>query len=123
MNLNYSKVKEVKPLFRFIKKDGLLRGNWIAGESSTNWFGHSTWGEKKRKKVKSNYIKRIPKGKIPVFYLDLVEHLIKELKSKIVKGGADSILIHNNIAEVNNFYRLVAYYEALIELGVTHRSN
>ena len=122
MILNYSKVKEVKPLFRFIKKEGLLRGNWIAGESSTAWFGHSTWGEKKRKKVKSNYIKRIPKGKIPVFYLDLIEHLIKEVKAKLDKG-TDSILIHNNIAEVNNFFRLIAYYEALIELGVTHRSN
>lgn len=123
MKLNYSKTTEVNIVFRFIKKEGLLRGNWIAGESSTTWFGHSSWGERKRKKVKSNYIKRIPKGKIPVFYIDLVEHLIKELKTKIDDGGADSILIHNNIAEVNNFYRLLAYYEALIELGVTYRSN
>ena len=80
MNLNYNTEKKVKPILRFLKKEGLLRSNWLAGESSTFVFGESTWSEKKRNKVKNNYIKRIPEGKVPVFYLDLVEHVIKELK-------------------------------------------
>ena len=121
MNLNYSEETKVKPILRFLKKEGLLRSNWLAGESNTFFLGESTWGERKRAKVKSNYIKRIPKGSIPIFYLDVVEHLIKELKSQVDDWSGWNT--QSQILDVNRFYRLVAYYDALIELGINHRSN
>jgi len=120
MNLNYSEETRVKPILRFLKKEGLLRSNWLAGESNTFVFGDSTWGDRKRAKVKANYIKRIPKGSIPVFYLDVVEHLIKELKAD-VEESSSGLFISSQILDVNRFYRLVAYYEALIELGINYR--
>lgn len=120
MNLNYNTEKKVKPILRFLKKEGLLRSNWLAGESSTFVFGESTWSEKKRNKVKNNYIKRIPEGKVPVFYLDLVEHVIKELNEDL--KGHSGFFASAAIHDTNRCYRLVAYYEALLELNINHRS-
>ena len=120
MNLNYNTEKKVKPILRFLKKEGLLRSNWLAGESSTFVFGESTWSEKKRNKVKNNYIKRIPEGKVPVFYLDLVEHVIKELNEDL--KGHSGFFASAAIHDTNRYYRLVAYYKALLELNINHRS-
>ena len=120
MNLNYNTEKRVKPILSFLKKEGLLRSNWLAGESSTFVFGDSTWNERKRDKVKNNYVKRIPKGKVPVFYLDVVEHVIKELRKDL--EGNSGFFVSAEIHDTNRYYRLVAYYAALVELNINHRS-
>ena len=81
-------------------------------------------GDKKRVKCKENYIKRISKGKVEVFYLDLVEHCIKETKVNIDKGPRTWLYNKSTwIHRVNKFYRLVAYYEALLELEINYRTT
>lgn len=117
----YNTSKSVKPLLSFIKWEQLKRSNWLVGESNTFIFGDSTWNARKRLKVKNNYIKRIKTGEVEIFYLDLIEYTIKEFKKEI-----DSRHVFSNFAGVdylNKYYRLVLYYEALIELGVDYRTT
>tara|TARA_B100000780_G_C21017837_1_gene407812 strand:+ start:235 stop:600 length:366 start_codon:yes stop_codon:yes gene_type:complete len=121
MNLNYQTDKSVKPILRFIKMEQLLRSNWLAGESNSSLFGISTWSESKRKKVEENYIKRIPQEKVKVFYLDLIEHVIKEKGEEVERDGTWTT--NSRITQVNQYYRIIAYYNALVRLGVKYYSN
>ena len=116
------KTTSVKHLMKFIYWEQNLRSNWLAGESNSSLLGWSTWNEKKREKVKKNYIKRISSGKVPVFYLDLIEHCIKE-KEYLLPREFNFTSSTVNINETNGILRLIAYYDAIIELGINHRTN
>lgn len=122
MNIVYENTESVKPLIKFINREQNLRSNWIAGESNSSFLGSSTWSERKREKVKQNYIKRISQGKVKVFYLELIEYAIKETDCRPIYNKIYSRFT-TKINKVNTWYRLVAYYEAIQELELKHRMD
>jgi hypothetical protein len=122
MNIVYEKTESVKPLIKFINREQTLRSNWIAGESNSSFLGSSTWSEAKREKVKKKYVNRISEGKVKVFYIDLIEYAIEETDCRPTQNW-----IYNRfttkINKINTWYRLVAYYEAIQELKLTHKMD
>ena len=120
-NYRYNSTTSVKPLLKFIKWEQLKRSNWLVGESNTFFVGDSTWNSYKRKKVKSNYIKRIEKGEVEIFYLDLIEHTIKEFKDEIDRHWV--LPTSAGVDYLNKYNRLVLYYEAILELNINYRST
>jgi len=122
MNIKYDKTESVKPLMKFINREQNLRSNWLVGESNSSIFGHSTWGERKKEKVKRNYIKRISEGKVKVFYLELIEYAIKETDCRPARYTVTTTFT-TDINKINTWYRLSAYYEAILELKINHRMN
>ena len=132
MKFNFETTESVKSVLNFIKWDHTMRDNWFTGEGNSTGFipqnlHYSTWGEKKLNLVKNNYKLRISKGKVKVFYLDLIEHTIKELKIKVLKDTNSVSLIDvfsqtADINQINTYLRLVAYYTALNELSITYRT-
>ena len=118
--IKYENSESVKPLMKFINRDQNLRSNWIFGESNSSLLGHSTWNQRKRDKVKKNYIDRISSGKVKVFYLDLIEYAIKETDCRPAYDTFTTTFT-TKINKINTWYRLVAYYEAIIELKINHR--
>lgn len=133
MGLNYQTSESVKSLLSFIKWDHTKRDNWFTGEGNNTGFlpqntFYSTWGDKKFNLVKKNYKDRISKGKVKIFYLDLIEHTIKELKIEVLQDSNSISLIDvfsstADINQINTYLRLVAYYSALIELEINYRTN
>lgn len=124
MNIKYRTETSVKPLLKWIDWDHTLRNNLLTGESQKTLLGaDSTWNQKKINKVKSNYISRIQKGKVKVFYVDLVEHTVKEMAKEIEKGPSTIVYdaVHR-IFKVNRYYRLCAYYDAINELAPEYKS-
>ena len=120
MNINYEKTESVKPLIKFINREQTLRSNWLIGESNSSLFGQSTWSERKRKKVKQNYKKRISEGKVKVFYLELIEYAIKETDCRPYEDVITTRFT-TDINKINTWYRLYAYYQALLELKINHK--
>ena len=123
MNIKLDYSEQVKPLMKFINREQTLRSNWLVGESNSSLLGQSTWSEKKRNKVKTNYLKRIVSGEVRVFYLDLIEHCINETKHDVPSHFSVTTGFTTKINKINTFYRLVAYYEAIKELGIDHRTK
>ena len=122
MNINYDKTESVKPLIKFINREQSFRSNWLVGESNSSFLGQSTWGVRKREKVKRNYIKRISDGKVKVFYFELIEYAIKETDCRPYEYTVTTTFT-TEINKINTWYRLVAYYEAIQELELNHRMN
>jgi hypothetical protein len=120
MSIIYDKTESVKPLMKFINKEQTLRSNWLVGESNSSMFGSSTWGEGKRDRVKQNYIKRISEGKVKVFYLELIEYAIKETDCRPSESRIYTRFT-TDINKINTWYRLTAYYEAILELQINYR--
>jgi hypothetical protein len=123
MTIKKNNSTSVKELMKFIYWEQNLRSNWLVGESNTSLFGWSTWNNRKREKVKKNYIKRISSGKVPVFYLDLIEHCIEEKKYDLPRESEVTFNFTTDINHINGILRLIAYYEAIIELGINHRTS
>ena len=122
MNINYDKTESVKPLIKFINREQNFRSNWLVGESNSSFLGQSTWGERKREKVKQNYIKRISEGKVKVFYLELIEYAIKETDCRPARYTFTTTFT-TDINKINTWFRLYAYYEAILELKINHRMD
>jgi hypothetical protein len=120
MNIVYENTESVKPLIKFINREQTLRSNWIAGESNSSLLGSSTWSEKKREKVKKNYINRISEGKVKVFYLEIIEYALKETDCRPAYDWIYSGFT-TKINKINTWYRLNAYYQAIQELELNHR--
>jgi hypothetical protein len=118
MEYKYRTETTVKPLLKWLEWEHTLRNNLLTGESQKTILGaDSTWNEKKINKVRLNYINRIKNGKVKVFYFDLVEHTMNEMKKEIDKGPSTIVYdAVNRIFKVNKFLRLCAYYDAIKEL-------
>lgn len=122
----YSDSKTVKDVLKFLKKEQLWRNaNYFLGESKARMGAYNaTYSDYKRSTIKKNYIKRIQNEKVKVFYLDLVEHVLRELGKDVDEGPRT--FIYNKpywIEKVNKYYRLESYYNALIELGINYRTD
>lgn len=123
--MNFSTETSVKPLLRYIDWDHTLRNNLFTGESNSGSFPytHSTWSQSKIDKCRENYLRRIQKGKIKIFYVDLVKHTVDEMSEQIDKGPKHMIYDKERwINKVNRHYRLCAYYDAIIQLAPNYNS-
>ena len=115
----------VKSLVKFIDWEHTVRSATILHrEGQLNILGMlATWSDSQINRCYKNYITRINKGKVKVFYVDLVKHTYEEMKQQIEKGP--STIVYNKdiwIRKVNKFYRLSAYYSAVSELAPNHLS-
>ena len=125
MEYKFRTETSVKPLLKWLDWDHTIRNHLLTGESRLNLLAsEATWSDSKILKCKDNYIKRIEKGKVKIFYIDLVKHTLDEMGKDVEKGP--STWIYNRSArinKVNRYYRLYAYYEALKELAPDYLST
>jgi len=64
------------------------------------------------------------KGKIKIYYLDVVAHILDELKIEAEDYKSFLGLYHqgNRIKRINKYHRFSAYYRALLRLGLSYDS-
>ena len=123
----YSNSTKVNEIYKHIVRESFIRSFF---DDAVNTFENfpateSTWGSNGFKNIKYEYEQRIKKGKVKVFYLDVVEHLIKELEKKLINHKSFFGFYNKSrrIKDINEYYRFVAYYQALLELKVEHRTT
>jgi hypothetical protein len=114
----------VKPLLKFLSwEDDLRSTTEFVGEGHMTFGMLRTWSDSKINRCRENYKKRIAKGKVKVFYIDLVKHTLDEMTLQIEKGPGTIIFDkHSWIRKVNKYYRLSTYYDAIAELAPNHIS-
>lgn len=124
MEFKYRTETNIKPLLKWLDWDHTLRNNLLTGESRMRFIAsEATWSDSKILKCKNNYLKRIEKGKVKIFYVDLVEHTMNEMGKDIDKGPRT--WVYNKSAwinKVNRYYRLCAYYNAINQLAPNYKS-
>ena len=122
----YSNSTKVNEIYRHIVKESFFMGfvDDLANTFENFPATESTWGSKGFKRIKYEYEQKIKKGKINIFYLDVIEHLLKELEKKL--DNPKSFLGFYNksrhIKNINEYYRFLAYYKALLELKIEYRT-
>tara|TARA_B100000900_G_C20564674_1_gene710494 strand:- start:1398 stop:1784 length:387 start_codon:yes stop_codon:yes gene_type:complete len=124
--LNYSNTEKVKDVIKHITRESFFRSLLNRTESAIRNFAvEATWPQSLFDDIKNDYKQRIIKGKVKVFYLDLVEHIVKELKNK-AENPKSFFGVYNkstSIKDINTYYRFLAYYQALVELNIDYKIN
>ena len=97
----------VNKLWRYIswdadKRDILFSKEGFFSKSMGGSVQH-TWTEENIAQVSLNYQERIKSGKVKVFYVDLVEHLISELGKQLEKKR--SFFVFNMSAKIRKINR------------------
>ena len=123
---SYSKHIKVEDIYKEFARESFFRSLFEDRGSFSSWFAtHSTWDENFRNSLVDTYVDKIKKGKIDIYYLDVVEHMVKELEREAddYKSFLGTYNVSTKIKRVNKYFRFLAYYKALIKLKIDYRSS
>ena len=122
----YSKHLKVNDIYKEFSRESFFRSLIEdSGLFSSGLATNSTWDESFRNSLVDGYIEKIKKGKIEIYYLDVVEHIVKELEREAdeYKSFLGIYNKSSKIKRINKYFRFLAYYQALLELKIEHRTT
>lgn len=120
----YSKSIDKNEIYKEFRRECFFRS--FFDESGGSFpYTHSTWGQDYINSLIDDYTARIKKGKIKIYYLDIVTQILDELKLKAedYKSFLGIYFVDSKIKRVNKYYRFSAYYSALLKLGISYNSS
>ena len=119
----YSQSIDVNKIYKEFRRECFFRS--IFDERGVGFFySYSTWSQDYVNSLIDDYVVRIKKGKIKIYYLDVVAHILDELKIEAEDYKSFLGLYHkgNRIKRINKYHRFSAYYRALLRLGLSYDS-